>query len=55
MRTLVIRMLISTVPLLMLVAGVTITEMMRNHHGRRTLKKLTSGSFRCVWHGPVSR
>lgn len=55
MRALIIRMLISTVPLLILVAGVTITEMMRNHHGRRTLKKLTAGAMRCHWHGPASR
>ena len=55
MSSLAVRMIVATVPLLMLVGTATLVEMLRNHHGRRILKKLVSGALRGVSHGPMFR
>ncbi len=55
MKSLVLRMVVATAPLIILVVSVTLAEMISNHHGRRILKKLASGALHGLWHGPMFR
>lgn len=55
MKSMINHILVATVPLLVLVTGVTLTEMFKDHHGRRTLKKLAAGALKGLSHGPQVR
>lgn len=52
MHTLTIRLLIATVPLILLMSIITLSEAAKKHHGKRTIKKATAGALRGLAHGP---
>ena len=51
MESLMTHILVATVPLIVLVTGITLTEVLRSHHDRRLLKKLIIGSLKGLSHG----
>ncbi len=44
MQTLTLRVLVATVPLILLMTIITISETIKSHHGRRTVKRIASGA-----------
>ena len=52
MHTLTIRLLIATVPLILLMSIITLSEAIKNHHSKRTIKKVVAGALRGLAHGP---
>lgn len=55
MQTLTLRVLIATVPLILLMSIVTISETIKRHHGRRTVKRIASGALKGLAQGPLMR
>lgn len=51
MHTLTIRLLIATVPLILLMGIITLSEAIKNHHGKRTIKKAAAGALRGLAQG----
>lgn len=55
MQTLTLRVLFATVPLILLMTIVTITESIKRHHVRRTVKRIASGALKGLAQGPMMR
>ena len=55
MHTLTIRLLIATVPLILVISIITLSETIKKHHGRRIIKKVTVGALRGLAQGPQIR
>lgn len=51
MESLMTHILVATVPLIVLVTGITLTEALRSHHDRRLLKKMVAGALKGLSHG----
>ncbi|MCE1227171.1 MAG: hypothetical protein LWW87_11895 [Geobacteraceae bacterium] len=52
MHTLTIRLLIATVPLILVICIITLSESIKKHHGNRTIKKAAAGALRGLAQGP---
>lgn len=55
MQTLTIRILIATVPLMLVTAIITLSETIKRHHGKRAAKRLASGALKGLAQGPMMR
>jgi len=51
MHTLTLRILIATVPLILLMSIITLSEAIKNHHGKRVIKKAAAGALRGLAQG----
>lgn len=51
MKSLLAHLLVATIPLIVLVTAITLTEALKTRHDRRLLKKMIIGSFRALGHG----
>lgn len=51
MHTLTLRILIATVPLILLMSIITLSEAVKKRHGKRTIKKAAAGALRGLAHG----
>lgn len=52
MHTLTLRLLIATVPLILLMTIITLSEAIQKHHGKRAIKKAAAGALRGLAQGP---
>jgi hypothetical protein len=53
MHTLTIRLLVATVPLILLMSIITLSETIKKHHGKRTIKKAAAGALRGLAQGHI--
>jgi len=52
MRTLTLRLLVATVPLLLVMGVITLSETIKKHHGRHLVKRATAGALKALAQGP---
>lgn len=51
MESLTTHILVATVPLIVLVTAITLSEALKTRHDRRLLKRMIIGSLRALGHG----
>lgn len=52
MNKLSIQILVATVPLLLLIGACTLSEIIKKHYGKRTIKRITVGALKGLAQGP---
>ena len=52
MRTLTLRLLIATVPLMLLMGVITLSETIKKHHSKHLIKRATAGALKALAQGP---
>lgn len=55
MQTLTLRVLVATVPLILLMTIITISETIKRRHSRRTVRRIASGALKGLAQGPLMR
>jgi len=51
MNTLTLRLLVAIAPLVLLLGTFTVSELIKKHHGKRTIKKAAAGALRGLAQG----
>ncbi|ACD94829.1 hypothetical protein [Trichlorobacter lovleyi] len=55
MQTLTLRVLVATTPLILLMTIAILSETIKRHHSRRTVKRIASGALKGLAQGPLMR
>lgn len=52
MNTLTLRLLITTVPLILVICIITLSETIKKHHGKHLIKRASAGALKALAQGP---